>query len=161
MNKKHFFFGFVLIAVFCLTLGVASFLFSDTTKTPVQTPGQIPGLVTFRIIQPTESTIWFTGKKYEIQYEIFNMNKPHWVRLLKGGQVLGNFAGGNDMGNTIIKLGITCGGPLLNGVKYGPGNDYQVEIATNDEKIKVQSKTFKIYKTIEPVPLPKEDKKAS
>jgi hypothetical protein len=153
MKKKHLFFVFVLITGLCVTFGVVNSLYSSA-KEPLtkNTDKSFPQLSTIRVTLPTDTTIWFTGKKYEIHYELVNIKTAHWVRLLKGGQVIGSFAGGNDIGSTTIKLAITCGGPLLNGVKYGPGNDYQVEVATADDKIKSQSRgTFRINKTLEPI----------
>lgn len=103
-----------------------------------------PDVSTFLVTQPKSGDKWFIGKTYEIHYRLINIKKPHRVSLIRGGKYLGDFAGGNDTGTKNIKLGVNCGNPLLNGVKYGPGTDYQVEVAAVDHTIKIRSDVFSI-----------------
>lgn len=105
---------------------------------------EFPGVSAFLVIQPQSGDKWFIGKTYEILYRLVNINKPHRVSLIRGGKYLGDFAGGNDTGTKNIKIAVNCGKPLLNGVKYGPGADYQVEVAVVDHTIKVRSEVFSI-----------------
>lgn len=103
-----------------------------------------PEVSTFLVTQPKSGDKWFIGKTYEIHYRLINIKKPHRVRLIRGGKYLGDFAGGNDIGTKNIKLAVICGKPLLNGVKYGPGTDYQVEVAVVDDTIKIRSEVFSV-----------------
>lgn len=103
-----------------------------------------PGVSAFLVTQPKSGDKWFIGKTYEIHYRLINIKKPHRVSLIKGGKYLGDFAGGDDTGTKNIKLPVNCGKSLLNGVKYGPGTDYRVEVAVVDQTIKVRSEVFSI-----------------
>jgi hypothetical protein len=105
---------------------------------------ELPGVSAFLVTQPQSGDNWFIGKTYEILYRLINIKKPHRVSLIRGGKYLGDFAGGNDTGTKNIKIAVNCGKPLLNGVKYGPGKDYQVEVAAVDHTIKVRSEVFSI-----------------
>jgi hypothetical protein len=105
---------------------------------------EFPDVSTFLVTQPKSGDKWFIGKTYEIHYRLINIKKPHRVSLIRGGKYLGDFAGGSDIGTHIIKLAVTCGKPLLNGVKYGPGTDYQVEVSIVDHTIKIRSEIFPI-----------------
>lgn len=105
---------------------------------------EFPEVSAFMVTQPKSGDIWFTGKTYEIHYRLINIKKPHRVSLIRGGKYLGDFAGGNDTGTKNIKLAVNCGESLLNGVNYGPGTDYQVEVAAVDHTIKVRSEIFSI-----------------
>jgi hypothetical protein len=105
---------------------------------------ELPGVSAFLVIQPKSGDKWFIGNTYEIHYRLINIKKPHRVSLIRGGKYLGDFAGGNDTGTKNIKLPVNCGKSLLNGVKYGPGTDYQVEIAAVDHTIQVRSEVFSI-----------------
>lgn len=129
---------FVLIVI---AIGFG-FLFLQGKWDQVVTKPEIPKVSAIIISQPKGGDKWFLGNKYLIHYQLINIKKPHRVRLLRGGKHLGDFAGGNDIGTYSIKLAITCGKPLLNGVKYGPGKDYQVEIATVDDKRKTRTEGF-------------------
>ncbi len=103
-----------------------------------------PEISTFLVTQPKSGDQWFIGGAYEIHYRLINIKKPHRVSLTRGGKYLGDFAGGNDIGTINIKLAVNCGKPLLNGVKYGPGTDYQVEVAAVDQTIKIRGEVFSI-----------------
>lgn len=153
MKKNHLFFVFVLILSLSLVFGGSDSLYPQAQKTRVINPDTSNiQLSMIRVIAPTAGNMWFTGKGYEIKYQLTNIKTAHRVRLLKGGQYLGDFAGGNDIGSTTIKLGVICGKALLNGVTYGPGDDYQVEVATVDNKIKAKSEGFfRVVKTVGPV----------
>ncbi|MGD2093228.1 MAG: CARDB domain-containing protein [Candidatus Aminicenantes bacterium] len=105
---------------------------------------ELPGVSAFLVTQPQGGDQWFIGKTHEIHYRLINIKKPHRVSLIRAGKYLGDFAGGNDTGTKNIKLAVNCGEPLLNGVKYGPGTDYQVEVAVLDHTIKVRSEVFSI-----------------
>jgi hypothetical protein len=88
---------------------------------------------------PKDHDKWYLAHNYEIHYQLINIKTAHRVGLLQDGKYLGHFAIGQDLGNQVIKLGIICGTPLLNGVNYGPGKKYQIEIHTIDNKIKSRS----------------------
>ena len=105
---------------------------------------EFPEISTFQVTQPKSGDKWFIGGTYEIHYRLINIKKPHRVSLARGGKYLGDFAGGNDTGTINIKLAVNCGKPLLNGVKYGPGTDYQVEVAAVDQTIKIRGEVFSI-----------------
>jgi len=105
---------------------------------------EFPDISTFLVTQPKSGDKWFIGQIYEIHYRLINIKKPHRVSLTRAGKYLGDFAGGNDIGTINIKLAVNCGKPLLNGVKYGPGTDYQVEVSLVDQTIKVRSEVFSI-----------------
>ena len=132
--------GFIF--VFIVTVIGVGFLFLQGKWDQAVTKPEIPGVSAIIISQPKGGDKWFLGDKHEIHYRLVNINKPHRVRLFRGGKYLGDFAGGSDIGTHSIKLTITCGKPLLNGVKYGPGKDYQVEVATVDNKRKARTEGF-------------------
>ena len=126
-----------LFLIFILLVGIGI----DSSTLYCQEP---PGVSAFLVTQPQSGTKWFIGKTYEIHYRLLNIKKPHRVSLIRGGKYLGDFAGGNDIGTINFKLAVNCGKSLLNGVKYGPGTDYQVEVAVVDHTIKVRSEVFSI-----------------
>jgi hypothetical protein len=133
----------ILILVLSIGVGISDSLYSrpqnvrEIKRSPV-----LAGIPAIQVTQPVNGAKWFLGQKYEIHYKLTNINTAHRVRLYKGKQYLGDFAGGNDIGTHSIKLAVTCGAPLLNGVKYTPGTDYQIEVATVDNKIKARSSGF-------------------
>jgi hypothetical protein len=133
----------ILIFILVLSVGSFGFVYPQQKKSQeIKKPVTILKISAILITQPKAGDKWFLGEKCEIHYKLINIKTAHRVRLLKGGKYLGDFAGGNDIGTHSIKLAITCGKPLLNGVKYGPGKDYQVEVAAVDSKIKAERSGF-------------------
>ena len=147
----------LLIVVLLLSVGGFGFFYPQQKKyQEIKKPITTVKISAILITQPKADDKWFLGEKYEIHYRLINIKTAHRVRLLKGGKYLGDFAGGNDIGTHSIKLAVTCGKPLLNGVKYGPGKDYQVEVVAVESKIKAErSGFFSILLKLTPKPVKK------
>ena len=145
MNNKKL----TIIGILLLVLSAGSALTAAAQVTTNQA-----ALKTIRFVEPKVTTKWTLGTQALVHFEAVNVTSPgYWVKLLKGEQVLGNLAyvitgPGPDSG--IIKVSFTCG-KLLQGLTYGAGNNYRVEVSTEDGSFKKRSNYFSVVA----LPIPK------
>jgi hypothetical protein len=124
------------------------------TAVPAAAAANNVSLSTFLITAPKLGERWAIGLKYVIRYKQVNVATDGiWVRLVKGGQVVGDI-----LYNTPVSVatqeysyGFKCGQALLNHAPYGPGDDYQIEVATHDGKVSKRGTLFSIVT----LPVPK------
>lgn len=104
-------------------------------------------LKTIRFIAPKAAEKWALGTQVTIHFEGVNVaTTGYWVRLVKGGQVIGTINHLHPLsssGTGHYQLAHGCG-TLLNGTAYGAGNNYQIEVATEDGSFAKRSPRFSV-----------------
>ncbi|MCU0236066.1 MAG: hypothetical protein MUC72_03165 [Acidobacteria bacterium] len=92
-------------------------------------------LKTIRLIEPKANAKWALGTRHSVHFEAVNVaTTGYWVKLVRGGQVIGTFAHLYPLSNSgpgHMQLEVVCG-ELLNGSTYGVGNNYQIQVSTED-----------------------------
>lgn len=133
--------SFVGILALCLLAGPVATAGAAGVGTSTVT------LKTIRFVTPKAAEKWALGTQVMIHFEGVNvLTTGYWVRLVKGGQVIGNINHLHPLsssGSGHYQLGHACG-TLLNGSAYGVGNNYQVEVATEDGSFSKRSPRFSV-----------------
>jgi hypothetical protein len=139
MSKKKFvFFG---ILILCLLAGLAAAAIAADVTTSTAT------LKMIRFIEPKAAAKWSLGAEVSIHFEGVNITTTgYWVKLVKGGQVIGTLSHLHPLsssGSGHYQLAIPCG-TLTNGSAYGVGNNYQIQVATEDGSFMKRGPRFSV-----------------
>ena len=136
------------ILALCLLAGLAAAAGAAGVETSTA------ALKTIRFVAPKAAEKWALGTQVSIHFEGVNVSTTgYWVKLVKGGQVIGainHLHPLSSSGSGHYQLEHTCG-TLLNGGAYGVGNNYQLEVATEDGSFAKRSPRFSVVALTIPV----------